>query len=68
MGQVLCYWSSRYEEARSRPKQRWSVGLELRDQSDRVRLAVMLRSNGEPVLQFFNEDGKVAHGFTSAIK
>ena len=45
-----------------------SVGLELRDQSDRVRLAVMVRSNGEPVLQFFNEDGKVAHELTSATK
>src|SRR5215471_8768324 len=43
-----------------------SVGLELRDQKDRVRLAVMVRSNGEPVLQFFNEDGKVARELTSA--
>ena len=42
-----------------------SVGLELRDQNDRVRLAVMVRSNGEPVLQFFNEDGKVARELTS---
>ena len=42
-----------------------SVGLELRDQNDRVRLAVKVRSNGEPVLQFFNEDGKVARELTS---
>jgi hypothetical protein len=45
-----------------------SVGLELRDQNDRVRLAVTVRPNGEPVLQFFNEDGKVAHELTSATK
>ena len=45
-----------------------SVSLELRAQSNRVRLAVMVRSNGEPVLQFFDEDGKVAHEFTRAGK
>ena len=45
-----------------------SVGLELRDQNDRVRLAVRVRPNGEPVLQFFNEDGKVARELTSASK
>lgn len=43
-----------------------SVGLELRDQNDRVRLAVPVRPNGEPVPQFFNEDGKVARELTSA--
>ena len=45
-----------------------SVGLELRDQNDRVRLAVSVRSNGEPVLQFFNEDGKLLRELTSAGK
>src|SRR5689334_3108337 len=45
-----------------------SVGLELRDQNDHVRRAVKVRSNGEPALQFFNEDGKLAHEFTSAGK
>ena len=45
-----------------------SVGLELRDQNDRVRLALKVRSNGEPVLQFFNEDGKLARELTSASK
>ena len=45
-----------------------SVGLELRDQNERVRLAVTVRPNGEPVLQFFNEDGKVAHELKSASK
>ena len=45
-----------------------SVGLELRDQNDRVRLAVTVRPNGEPVLQFFNQDGKIARELTSASK
>jgi hypothetical protein len=45
-----------------------SVGLELRDQNDRVRLAVTVRPNGEPVLQFFDENGKVARELTSASK
>jgi len=45
-----------------------SVGLELRDQNDRVRLAVTVRPNGEPSLQFFNEDGKVARELSSASK
>ena len=45
-----------------------SVGLELRDQNDRVRLAVTVRPDGEPVLQFFNEEGKVARELTIANK
>jgi len=45
-----------------------SVGLELRDQNDRVRLVLTVRSNGEPILQFFNEDGKVARELGSASK
>jgi hypothetical protein len=45
-----------------------SVGLELRDQNDRVRLAVTVRPNGEPVLQFFDENGKLARELTSASR
>jgi hypothetical protein len=45
-----------------------SVGLELRDQNDRVRLAVTVRPNGEPIVQFFNEEGKVTRELTSASK
>jgi hypothetical protein len=41
-----------------------SVGLELRDQNDRVRLALSVRPNGEPILEFFNKDGKVVRQFT----
>ncbi len=36
-----------------------SVGLELRDQSGKVRIVLAVRSNGEPILQFLDEDGKV---------
>jgi hypothetical protein len=42
-----------------------SVGLELRDQNGRVRLALTVRPNGEPLLQFLNEDGKVVRELTS---
>jgi hypothetical protein len=45
-----------------------SVGLELRDQNDRVRLVLTVRATGEPILQFFNEDGKIAREFSSASK
>src|SRR5215471_17122602 len=45
-----------------------SVGLELRDQNDRVRLAITVRPNGEPVLQFFDENGKVARELTSTSR
>ena len=45
-----------------------SVGLELRDQNDRVRLAVTVRANGEPILQFFDENGKAARELTSASR
>jgi hypothetical protein len=36
-----------------------SVGLELRDQNDRVRIALAVLPNGEPRLQFFDAAGKV---------
>jgi len=45
-----------------------SVGLELRDQNGRVRIALTVRSTGEPLMQFLNEDGKVIHEFAGASK
>ena len=45
-----------------------SVGLELRDQNDRVRLAVTVRSTENLFSSFFNEDGKVLRELTSASK
>ena len=42
-----------------------SVGLELRDQNGRVRIALTVRSTGEPLMQFLNEDGKVIHEFAA---
>ena len=45
-----------------------SVGLELRDQNDRVRLAITVRPNGEPVLQFFDENGKTTRELSSVSK
>ena len=41
-----------------------SVGLELRDHDGRVRIALAVQANGEPVLQFLNENGKVVREFT----
>jgi hypothetical protein len=43
-----------------------SVGLELRDQNGRVRVNLAVRSNGEPVLEFLSEDGKVLREFVSS--
>jgi hypothetical protein len=45
-----------------------SVGLELRDQNGRVRIALAVRSTGEPLMQFLNEDGKVIHEFADTSK
>ena len=45
-----------------------SVGLELRDQNGRVRIALAVRSTGEPVLRFLNEDGKVVREFADSGK
>jgi len=45
-----------------------SVGLELRDQNGRVRIALTVRSTGEPLMQFLNDDGKVIHEFAGASK
>jgi len=45
-----------------------SVGLELRDQNGRVRVNLAVRSNGDPVLEFLSEDGKVLREFASSGK
>jgi len=45
-----------------------SVGLELRDQNGKSRIALAVRSNGEPVLQFLSEDGKVVREFAGSDK
>jgi hypothetical protein len=45
-----------------------SVGLELRDQNGRVTVNLAVRSNGEPVLEFLSEDGKVLREFVSSSK
>ena len=42
-----------------------AVGLELRDQSGRVRINLAVKPNGEPILQFLDEDGKVAREFSA---
>jgi hypothetical protein len=45
-----------------------SVGLELRDQNGRVRVALAVQPRGEPILQFLNEDGKVVREFVGSSK
>jgi hypothetical protein len=45
-----------------------SVGLELRDQNGRVRVALAVRSGGEPTLRFLNEDGTVVREFAGSSK
>ena len=45
-----------------------SVGLELRDQNGRVRIALAVQSTGEPILQFLNEGGKVVGEFDGSGK
>jgi hypothetical protein len=39
--------------------------LELRDQNGRVRISLAVQPNGEPILQFLNEDGKVVREFVA---
>jgi hypothetical protein len=41
-----------------------SVGLELRDENGRARIALTVRPSGEPTLQFLNEDGKIVREFS----
>jgi len=45
-----------------------SVGLELRDLNGNVRILLSVRPNGEPVLQFISEDGKVIRELLGAAK
>ena len=41
-----------------------SVGIDLRDQDGKVRVALSVRPNGKPVLQFLNEHGVVVRELT----
>jgi hypothetical protein len=45
-----------------------SVGLELRDQNGRVRLALVVQPNGEPTVRFFGVDGKIERDLSAASK
>jgi len=45
-----------------------SVGLELRDPNGKVRILLSVRPNGEPILQFLSEDGKVVRELVGAGK
>jgi len=45
-----------------------SVGLELRDSNGKVRMLLSVRPNGEPVLQFLGENGKVVRELVAAEK
>ncbi len=45
-----------------------AVGLELRDSNGKVRMVLSVRPNGEPVLQFLGEDGKVVRELVAAGK
>ena len=45
-----------------------SAGLELRDSNGKVRILLTVRPNGEPVLQFKSEDGKVERELVGAGK
>ena len=45
-----------------------SAGLELRDSNGKVRILLSVRPNGEPVLQFMSEDGKVVRELVGARK
>jgi len=45
-----------------------SVGLELRDANGKPRIVLSVRSNGDPVLQFMNADGRVLRELTATPK
>jgi hypothetical protein len=45
-----------------------TVGLELRDQSGKLRIALAVRPTGEPILQFLDENGKVLREFSGSSK
>ena len=45
-----------------------SVGLELRDPNGKVRMLLSVRPNGEPVLRFLSENGKVMRELVAAEK
>ena len=45
-----------------------SVGLELRDPNGKTRILLSVRPNGEPILQFRSEDGKVMRELVGAGK
>ena len=45
-----------------------SVGLELRDSNGKIRMLLSVRPNGEPVLQFLSENGKVVRELVAAGK
>jgi len=45
-----------------------SVGLELRDSNGKVRMLLSVRPNGEPVLRFLSENGKVVRELVAAEK
>jgi hypothetical protein len=45
-----------------------SVGLELRDSNGKIRMLLSVRPNGEPVLQFLNENGRVVRELVAAGK
>jgi hypothetical protein len=45
-----------------------SVGLELRDSNGKVRMLLSVRPNGEPILLFLSENGKVMRELVAAEK
>lgn len=45
-----------------------SVGLEMRDSNGKVRMLLSVRPNGEPILQFLSENGRVLRELAAAGK
>lgn len=43
-----------------------SVGIDLRDSAGRLRIRLAVQPDGKPVLQFFDESGRVVREFTGA--